>query len=347
MTGPHRVLLLEDEEALRKSMVRGLSKLPGLVVVDVGTVTEAKASLATSPAPALVISDLSLPDGLGVEIATELGRLGIRAPVVFVSAYVGKFKHHLPERGDFEVYEKPVPLEVLRGVVERKLDLADKSAPSPFGVPDYVQLAALGRHSVVIEVSSAVGRARIVIVRGEVWSAEDKLGKGMDAFRRLVFLGTAEVSCRTLPKANEVPERNIHGSAESVLLDVMREHDEAERTNEPSGVVDDGWGDVLADVGARRASRPPVGPTRTTAHPSTRPPPRTSNRPPRGSVPPPTGPALPGAPGFAESFERGVDALLEKDYAKALVAFREASVARPDDRRVIANLERLKAMGFS
>lgn len=245
------------------------------------------------------------------------------------------------------MYEKPVPLEVLRGVVERKLDLADKSAPSPFGVPDYVQLAALGRHSVVIEVSSAVGRARIVIVRGEVWSAEDKLGKGMDAFRRLVFLGTAQVTCRTLPKANEVPERNIHGSAESVLLDVMREHDEAERTNEPSGVVDDGWGDVLADVGARRASRPPVGPTRTTAHPSTRPPPRTSNRPPRGSVPPPKGPPLPGAPGFAESFERGVDALLAKDYARALTAFREASVARPDDRRVIANLERLKAMGFS
>ena len=130
MTGPHRVLLLEDEEALRKSMVRGLSKLPGLEVVDVGTVTEAKAALATSLAPALVISDLSLPDGLGVEIATELGRLGIPAPVVFVSAYVGKFKHHLPERGDFEVYEKPVPLEVLRGVVERKLDLADTSAPS-------------------------------------------------------------------------------------------------------------------------------------------------------------------------------------------------------------------------
>ncbi|MFO0642308.1 MAG: DUF4388 domain-containing protein [Polyangiaceae bacterium] len=347
MTGPHRVLLLEDEEALRKSMVRGLAKLPGLEVVDVGTVTEAKAALATSPAPALVISDLSLPDGLGVEVATELGRLGIPAPVVFVSAYVGKFKHHLPERGDFEVYEKPVPLEVLRGVVERKLDLADKSAPSPFGVPDYVQLAALGRHSVVIEVSSAVGRARIVIVRGEVWSAEDKLGKGMDAFRRLVFLGTAQVSCRTLPKATEVPERNIHGSAESILLDVMREHDEAERTNEPSGVVDDGWGDVLTDAGARRASRPPVAPTRATAHPSTRPPPRASTRPPRGSVPPPKTPPSPRAPGFAESFERGVDALLAKDYPKALTAFREASVARPDDRRVIANLERLKAMGFS
>jgi hypothetical protein len=245
------------------------------------------------------------------------------------------------------VYEKPVPLEVLRGVVERKLDLADKSAPSPFGVPDYVQLAALGRHSVVIEVSSAVGRARIVIVRGEVWSAEDKLGRGMDAFRRLVFLGTAQVSCRTLPKATEVPERNIHGSAESILLDVMREHDEAERTNEPSAVVDDGWGDVLADAGARRASRPPVAPTRATAHPSTRPPPRASTRPPRGSVPPPKMPPAPRAPGFAESFERGVDALLAKDYAKALAAFREASVARPDDRRVIANLERLKAMGFS
>ena len=49
---------------------------------------------------------------------------------------------------------------------------------------------------------------------------------------------------------------------------------------------------------------------------------------------------------FDELFERGVDALLAKDYARALAAFREANELSPDDRRVVANLTRLKEMGF-
>ena len=343
-----RILLLEDEESLRGAMVRGLAKLSGVTVVDVATVREGKEVLAQIPSPDLVISDLDLPDGIGIEIATEVGRLGLRLPIVFVSAYVGKFKHRLPERGDFEVYEKPLPLQVLRTVVEDKLFRTNRRASSPFGVADYIQLAAMGQHSVVIEVASAVGHARIFIKRGEVWSANDRLGTGRDALHRLVFLGTAQVTCRALDK-DELPARNIEGSAESVLLDVMREHDERGR-NVSQPPVDDGWGDVFVEPGATSPSGPPLAFGRPTARGSGRPPPRPSSRSFRAvSSPLSTATAIAPAPArtFDEAFERGVDALLVKDYARALSAFQEARAIKPEDSRVRANIARLHAMGFA
>lgn len=330
MSGSRSILIVEDEQTLRLSMVRGLSKLEGVEVDGAATVREAKRALGERR-PELVISDLDLPDGSGIEVAAELDRLGLRVPVVYVSAYIGRYKHRLPNRADVEVYEKPLPLDRLRALVEAKLGLDGDANPiSPFAVADYVQLAGMGRHSVVIEVLSPAGRGRLIIKSGEVWSAEDRLGKGLDAFRRIAFLGAAQVTCRTLGKS-EIPPRDIDGSVESVLLDVARRLDEAERDQSEAG-VDDGWADVF-------------GESEGTRHVTTRPPRRWSSLPPAAPTTLPSMSSLPRT--FEETFDRGVDALLAKDYRRAYDIFLEAERLDPTDRRVVANLTRLRDMGFS
>ena len=351
------ILFVEDEQTLRLSMVRGLSKLPGIKVSDAATLREAKRLIAATP-PDLVISDLDLPDGSGIEVAAELGRLGLRVPIVFVSAYIGKYRHRLPTRGDVEVYEKPVGLDKLRAVVEEKLGLVDTAPISPFGVADYVQLAGMGRHSVVIEVRSIGGHGRLHINGGELWSAEDSLGTGVDAFRRLVFLGAAQVTCRTLRK-NELPTRDIGRSAESVLLEVARTFDEAERDAARSG-ADEGWGDLFVDASnPKHNTRPPhalrpvlPGALRLSSSPAPVIAPIVAKEviaPVVAKAPPPPSAPAPAstARAFDEAFERGVDALLGKDYPRAFAAFTEANEISPDDRHVVANLERLRTMGFS
>lgn len=332
---PTRTLLLvEDEQTLRQSMVRGLSKVPGIELVDAGTARDAKRLMVAKP-PHLVISDLDLPDGSGIEIASELDRLGIRAPIVFISAFVGKFKSRLPTRGDVEVWEKPVSLDRLRTLVEQKLGLTDDSVASPFGVADYVQLAGMGRHSVVIEIRAMGGKGQLLIHKGELWSASDRLGRGIEAFRRLAFLQAAQVTCRTLSQGT-LPPRDIDGSAESVLLDAARSLDEDERSgaSKPQAAVDDEWEDVFSEGPTQKRSAPP--PKRSAPPPSSRRPP----------APAPSSPAVT-ARRFEEAFDRGVEALLAKDYARAYTAFLDASAFNPDDRRVVANLTRLRAMGFT
>jgi hypothetical protein len=57
--------------------------------------------------------------------------------------------------------------------------------------------------------------------------------------------------------------------------------------------------------------------------------------------------AASGAPSFDELWATGVEALLQKDYPHARVAFLAARALRPGDGRVGANLKRLADLGFA
>ena len=62
-----RVLIVEDEAVLRSAMARGIAKLPGIAVVEAGTVQAAVEYLDTQP-PQMIISDIDLPDRSGLEL---------------------------------------------------------------------------------------------------------------------------------------------------------------------------------------------------------------------------------------------------------------------------------------
>lgn len=306
-----RVLVVEDEPALLSSMVRGLAKLDGVDVRGAATVREACRSIHET-APDMVVTDLDLPDGSGIEVVGELDRIGVRTPIAFVSAYIGKYRGLLPTRAGTDILEKPVSLERLRQLVAERLR-GDEVTSSPFSATDYVQLAGMGRRSVAIQVRGRVaGRGRIVIREGDIWSAEDERGTGEDAFRRLVFLKDALVTCEPLDPKSQVA-RTIEGSCMSVMLEAARHLDEEDYAAEiePEDCVDETW----------------------EAPPAPAPPPL----PQLGNL----------SRSFDDVFDEGVDALLRKRFDIAYRFFAEADRLRPGDSRVTANLQRLRQMGWA
>lgn len=92
-TGP-RILLVEDEPANR-ALVRAIlartdrAELRGTVLDEAATIAEARSVLASHPVD-IVLVDVRLPDGNGLDLATELrAHLGAGpAKVVIVSASV-------------------------------------------------------------------------------------------------------------------------------------------------------------------------------------------------------------------------------------------------------------------
>jgi CheY-like chemotaxis protein len=305
-----RILIIEDEETLRIGMVRALSKLAGVEVVAAGTLRVALA-LVDRARPDAVISDLDLPDRFGAELLGELERRGLRIPVTFVSAYTRKFSDRVPRAPDIRLVDKPVSLEKLREIAAAALSARDSVLPPPFGASDYLQLACLGRHSVVITRRSSVrdesAGGRIIVWRGELWDATDEEGHGERAFRRIVVQpGVFRV--HTLDR--DPGPRTIEGPWEMLMLDALREADEeAVRAEEEAALA-------LLD-----------GPV----------------------SPPPSVPAVPPPPPVVDlydmAFERGVEALFARDHAGAVRAFRDALAARPGDPKATANLERLRALG--
>ncbi|HTU62542.1 MAG TPA: response regulator [Polyangiales bacterium] len=100
------LLLVEDEAALRNSLLRCLQGTPELDLRAVATLQEAVVALDAKP-PHLVVLDLELPDGSGLDLVPELALRGLNVPVVVITAHLQRFQPQLPERSNLEILQKP------------------------------------------------------------------------------------------------------------------------------------------------------------------------------------------------------------------------------------------------
>jgi DNA-binding response OmpR family regulator len=117
----HAILLVEDDEALRRILARHLRR-HGYVVNEADSAEEAARVLADGPRPGLVILDINLPGGTGWDLLRSPAmQIGERPPVVVASA-VTVSPRHLAEFGVEGYLPKPFPLETLLQTVERLLD---------------------------------------------------------------------------------------------------------------------------------------------------------------------------------------------------------------------------------
>ena len=286
----HHVLLLEDEVPLLNALARSLHQPGELELVAVGSLREAVLSLDVQP-PNLIISDLDLPDGTGLDLLPELAARGLGVPVVIITAHLGRFSAELPASPNIEVLAKPFGIETLKTIVNQRLHSVDLPHPA-FAVADYLQLAGMARRSVRLAVHQGQEPlGEIVVQDGQPRWAADHLGEGEDAFRRLAMLPRAEVSCEVLTAPRS--QANLSGSLEHLLIDAARHVDETRRASSS------GRGRALAarpgsGQYAVAASSAPA------AAPSLPPPPplRGATRPP---LPPRPAPASGGAPGSPSS----------------------------------------------
>jgi DNA-binding response OmpR family regulator len=108
-----RILLMEDEPAIRSALARGLGQ-KGHVVEAVGSLAEARACYPHFQPEALV-SDLKLPDGNGLEMAAEL-----QIPFVLMTGY-GTFDDAVRAMrlGGLDFFTKPVSIKDLCKALER------------------------------------------------------------------------------------------------------------------------------------------------------------------------------------------------------------------------------------
>ncbi|HEY3367883.1 MAG TPA: response regulator transcription factor [Symbiobacteriaceae bacterium] len=87
MTGPLKVLIVDDHEVVRIGLRQLLERKPELVVVgEAGTAAEAIA-VARAERPDVVIMDVRLPDASGIEACREIRSGRPAAKVIMVTSY--------------------------------------------------------------------------------------------------------------------------------------------------------------------------------------------------------------------------------------------------------------------
>ena len=114
---PLRLLVVEDHESTLQVLVRLLTRA-GYQVTDAKTVTEARTAAATKPFD-LVISDLGLPDGTGIELMKSLrAQYGLKG--VALSGYGMEEDIHRSHAAGFVAHlVKPIDVAELRRTIAR------------------------------------------------------------------------------------------------------------------------------------------------------------------------------------------------------------------------------------
>src|SRR5881392_726876 len=200
MSSP-RILVIDDEADLRELLEITLVRM-GLDVDSAASLREARALLAAGDY-ALVLTDMRLPDGLGLELVREVSASGKGTPIAVVTAYGSADNAVVAlKAGAFDYVSKPVVLDDLRVMVQSALRL---SSPAP-GQPPAAPPSRLIGESVVMQALRAqiarLARSMAPIaITGESGSGKELAAREIHAQSSRAAKPFIAVNCGAIPEA--------------------------------------------------------------------------------------------------------------------------------------------------
>jgi len=206
---PAPILVIDDEADLRELLDISLRRM-GHDVVMAGSLAEARLRLAERRY-SLVLTDMRLGDGLGIEIVRQLSASPERTPVAVITAY-GSADNAVDalKAGAFDYIAKPVSLEQLRTLILNALgrqQRAPADGGSPAESPELADRAAQllpGVSAAVNEVRRSLSRlARSmapVVISGESGSGKERAARAIHAISARSAHPFVAVNCGAIPE---------------------------------------------------------------------------------------------------------------------------------------------------
>ncbi|WP_036170134.1 sigma-54 dependent transcriptional regulator [Massilia sp. 9096] len=201
MSAP-RILVVDDEADLRELLEITLLKM-GLDVDSAATVREARGLLGQKEY-ALVLTDMRLPDGMGLELVREVAGNHRHTPIAVITAY-GSAENAVValKAGAFDYVSKPVVLDDLRRMVRSALKLLD--AESAQGAPHAGGSRLIGGSQAMQALRAQIERlARSqapIAINGESGSGKELAAREIHAQSARAGKAFVAVNCGAIPEA--------------------------------------------------------------------------------------------------------------------------------------------------
>ncbi|GMU63990.1 MAG: sigma-54-dependent Fis family transcriptional regulator [Acidobacteriota bacterium] len=197
-----RLLLVEDRESLRRMLERALAG-EGHVVQAVADVGPARERLAAAEPIDLVLTDLQLPSGSGLEVVAESRRLRPAVPVVVLTAFgTVSAAVEAMKLGAADFLEKPIELDQLFALVA-SLAAPAAAAPELFEVPGAPPI--VGSHPRLRSALRLLRRVAptesTVLLTGPSGTGKELFARALHALSRRAAGPFVAVNCAAIPES--------------------------------------------------------------------------------------------------------------------------------------------------
>ncbi len=198
MSSP-RVLVVDDEADLRELLEITLVRM-GLDVDSAETLKEARAFLAGGDY-GLVLTDMRLPDGLGLELVRELASSNRNIPVAVVTAYGSADNAVIAlKAGAFDYVCKPVVLDELRVMVQSALRMTGPAAKDAGGARRLIGDSAMVQ-ALRDQIARLARSMAPIAITGESGSGKELAAREIHAQGARASKPFIAVNCGAIPEA--------------------------------------------------------------------------------------------------------------------------------------------------
>ncbi|TMQ69241.1 MAG: sigma-54-dependent Fis family transcriptional regulator [Candidatus Eisenbacteria bacterium] len=217
------VLVVDDQDSIRHFVCKALED-EGYDVQSSGSVREARAAFEAAM-PDVVLLDLKLPDGTGLELLREIKKVQPEVVVILMTAF-GELETAVEAMsgGAFWFVKKPFQNEELLALVDRGVDSQKtwielrRLRHRAFSDADYLHSQSPAMQEVyAIAEQVALGETTMVLIAGES-------GTGKEYFANLIHRMSArhdqpfvEVNCAAIPR--ELLESELFGHEKGAFTD--------------------------------------------------------------------------------------------------------------------------------
>ena len=214
-----RILVVDDEESIREFLTILLEK-EDYEVATAESVEDGKRRLVEGSFD-LVMCDLKLPDGSGLEVLEEARRRRIDWPFIIITAHTTP-QHALESlrAGAAEYLSKPFNVDDLK-LILRKLLTRGTADSGPFEVPEFIG-ASQPIQRILDLIPRIAATPSTVLITGESGTGKELLARAIHAHSARSTGPFLSVNCGAIPEG--LLESELFGHAKGSFTGAVRDH---------------------------------------------------------------------------------------------------------------------------